>query len=44
MNVENNENSVNEDHSLKETLNRVKLEEQIMHVEGTVALYKVCLR
>ncbi len=35
------ENDQQEDENLQETLARVKLEEQIMHVEEIVSLYKV---
>jgi hypothetical protein len=40
---ETKENNADEDHNLQETLNRVKIEEQIMRVEEIVSLYKVNL-
>ncbi|CAF5145293.1 unnamed protein product, partial [Rotaria magnacalcarata] len=51
MNVDDNQkkpteenNNLNEDESLQETLDRVKLEEQIMRIEEIVTLYKDGLR
>ncbi len=37
------ENNPDEDQNLQETLDRVKIEEQIMRVEEIVTLYKVNL-